>query len=107
MITAIVQFKLADTLSIADATAIFRSTAPHYVDHPGLTRKYYLFDAETGTGGGCYLFESREAAEATFNDEWRARIMEKYGAEPEVRYFDSPVIVDNERGEIVGGGADD
>jgi len=103
MITAVVQFKLPEGVSLEDATARFQSTAPLYLGHDGLTRKYYLFDEENGTGGGCYLFENRAAAEATFNDEWQVRIKEKYGADPHIQYFESPVIVDNVRGEIIGG----
>lgn len=103
MITAVVQFKLPESTSLADAQEKFQSTAPRYLGLAGLARKYYLFDEESKTGGGCYLFESRADAEATFNDEWRARIKEKYGADPEIRFFQSPVIVDNIQGEIIGG----
>jgi len=78
----------------------YRSTAPRFQSIPGLIRKYYLFDEEAKKGGGCYLFESRAAAEKTFNREWRNRISELYG-EPEVQYFDTSVIVDNVAGEIV------
>ena len=103
MITAVVQFKLPKQTSLEEATAIFQSTAPRYRGMSGLARKYYLFDAQTGKGGGCYLFESRAAAEQIFNDEWRALIKDKYGAEPEIQYFETPVVVDNVVGEIVGG----
>ena len=103
MITAVVQFKLTDGTSLEDATAIFQSTAPRYVGMTGLMRKYYLFDPETGTGGGCYLFETRAAAEAIFNDAWRALIKDRYGAEPGIHYFETPVVVDNVSNEIVGG----
>ena len=103
MITAVVQFKLAEGTSLADATAIFQSTAPRYRGMAGLARKYYLFDPDTGTGGGCYLFETRAAAEAIFNDAWRALIKDKYGAEPDIHYFETPVVVDNVSDEIVGG----
>ena len=103
MITAVVQFKLTDGTSLEDATAIFQSTAPRYLGMTGLMRKYYLFNPETGTGGGCYLFETRAAAEAVFNDAWRALIKDKYGAEPGIHYFETPVVVDNVSNEIVGG----
>ncbi len=103
MITAVVQFKLTAGTSLEDATAIFKSTAPRYLGMAGLIRKNYLFDPETGVGGGCYLFESQAAAEAIFNDDWRALIKEKYGAEPNVHFFETPVVVDNLRNEIVGG----
>ena len=103
MITAVVQFKLTDGTSLEDATAIFQSTAPRYRGMTGLMRKYYLFDPDTGTGGGCYLFENRDAAEAVFNDAWRALIKDKYGADPGIHYFETPVVVDNVSNEIVGG----
>jgi len=103
MITAVVQFKLTDGTSLDDATAIFQSTAPRYRGMAALLRKYYLFDPETGKGGGCYLFENRAAAEAVFDDAWRALIKDKYGAEPQIQYFETPVVVDNVSDEIIGG----
>jgi len=102
MITAVVRFKLTEGTSLDDAAAIFQGTAPRYRGMTGLLRKYYLFDPDTGTGGGCYLFESRDAAEAVFDDAWRALIKEKYGAEPNIDYFETPVVVDNVSDEIVG-----
>lgn len=103
MITAVVQFKLTEGTSLDDAKAIFQGTAPRYRGMAGLVRKYYLFDPDTGTGGGCYLFETRAAAEAIFNDAWRTLIKDKYGAEPDIRLFETPVVVDNVSDEIVGG----
>ena len=100
MITAIVNFQLPDGLTEDSAAKLFQETAPRYQGMVGLVRKYYLHDPETGIGGGCYLFEDRAAAEAIFNDEWRALLKEKYGASPDVRYFQTPVIVDNASGSI-------
>ena len=103
MITAVVQFKLTPGTSTKDATKIFESTAPRYLGMEGLVRKYYLFAPETGMGGGCYLFEDRAGAEKVFDDAWRALIKDKYGAEPSIQYFETPVVVDNASGEIIGG----
>ena len=89
MITAVVQFKLTEGTSLDDATAIMQGTAPRYRGMPGLVRKYYLF-------------ETRDAAEAVFDDAWRALIKEKYGAEPSIDYFETPVVVDNVSDEIIG-----
>ncbi len=72
MITAVVQFELTAGTSLEDAAEIFKSTAPRYLGMAGLIRKNYLFDPETGIGGGCYLFESRAAADAIFNHEWQS-----------------------------------
>lgn len=93
MITAVVQFPLPKGMSVKDAKALFEGSAPRYKGLPGLVRKYYLFG--DGVGGGCYLWESREAAEKVYDAEWRARLKERYGAEPQIAYFETPVIVDN------------
>lgn len=93
MITAIVNFPLPADVDVDAAREMFEQTAPRYKGMPGLVRKYYLFG--NGKGGGVYLWESRAAAEAVYNAEWRQRIASHYGAEPEITYFESPVIVDN------------
>ena len=95
MITAIVRFKLPDTVKLADAEKLFRGSAPKYEGLSGLVRKYYLFDEASHTGGGVYLWESREAADKVYNADWKKMIAERYGAAPEINYFESPVIVDN------------
>jgi hypothetical protein len=99
MITAIVNFKLPEGTTTQDAAKIFRESAPRYRGVPGLVRKYHVF-GDDGTGGGIYLWRSREAAEALYDAAWRQMIRERYGAEPSVRYFETPVIVDNVIGEI-------
>ncbi len=58
-------------------------------------RKYYLYDGDAGIGGGVYLWESREAAERVYTAEWKQMLAQRYGAEPEITYFDTPVVVDN------------
>lgn len=94
MITAIVRFKLPSTVTRDEATALYKSSMPKYQGLPGLVRKYYLFD-EQGVGGGVYLWESRAAAERVYTKEWRSMIAARYGAEPEITYYETPVIVDN------------
>ncbi|HAX25868.1 MAG TPA: monooxygenase, partial [Chloroflexi bacterium] len=41
------------------------------------------------------LWESREAAEAVYTDEWKAKAATLYGTPPDIRYFDVPVFIDN------------
>jgi hypothetical protein len=101
MITAIVRFKLPATVDIREASELFRGSAPKYKGLPGLIRKYHLFDPETRTGGGCYLWENREAAERVYTSEWRKMIAERYGAQPEISFFETPVIVDNTLGKTI------
>jgi hypothetical protein len=101
MITAVVRFKLPQTVSIKEAQELFSSTAPKYRDADGLVRKYYLLSEDGGTAGGVYLWRSRDHAERLYTDEWKKFIADKYGAEPSIEYFASPVIVDNLTGEIL------
>ena len=49
-------------------------------------------------GGGIYTFESRETAEAWFNDEWWGWIEERFGARPTLTMYDHYVTVDNTAG---------
>ena len=101
MITAIVQFPLSADTTLQKARELFEGSAPKYQGLEGLVRKYYLFDEESMTGGGCYLWESRAAADAVYTDEWKAMIEQRYGAAPQIRYYSTPVIVDNTELETV------
>jgi hypothetical protein len=94
MITAIVRFKLPDNVTLDAATELFKGSAPKYQNLRGLVRKYYLFG--NGQGGGVYLWKSRADADKVYTAEWRAMMASRYGAEPDIMFFESPVIVDND-----------
>lgn len=94
MITAIVRFPLQPGTRLEDARTLFEGSATKYRGAPGLVRKYYLF-GDDGTGGGVYLWESREAAERMYTGEWKKMIADRYGTPPQITYFETPVIVDN------------
>ena len=98
MITAIVQFSLRQPTSLEEAARVFESTAPKYKGLRGLVRKYYLRSEDGRRAGGVYLWETRSAAEAVYTGEWKARVKQLYGSEPEISWFDTPVVVDNEPG---------
>ena len=95
MITVIVNFPAPKGATVESMTEAFNTTAPLYDGLPGLIRKCYLFDPETGVGGGAYLWETRAQAEAFYDQAWRDRLTEKYGVPPDIRFCESPVIVDN------------
>jgi Putative mono-oxygenase ydhR len=100
MIATIVQFALPAPISLAEATRRFESSAPKYQNLAGLVRKYYVRSEDGRSAGGIYLWETRAAAEAVYNTEWRERVEKLYGATPTITWFDSPVIVDNLAGTI-------
>jgi hypothetical protein len=101
MITALVQIKHPEPMALDKALAVFAETAPKYTKVKGLIRKYYLLSEDGATAGGVYLWQSREAAEQLYTDDWKAFILQKYGTKPSVTYFASPVIVDNLVGQII------
>jgi len=101
MIITLTTFRLPKALSRAEARAVFASTAPTYRGVKGLLRKHYVIADDGATVGGVYLWEARADAEAMYTDAWRAFVRGKYGTEPVVTYFDSPVLVDNVAGQIV------
>ena len=99
MITAIVRFKLPEGTTLEEATKLFEGSAPNYRGLDGLVRKYYLY-GEGATAGGAYLWESREAAERVYSDDWKAMMKERYGVVPTIEFFESPVIVDNAADQV-------
>ena len=105
MITAIVNFKLPAEIDARKATDLFKSSAPKYRAMKGLVRKYYLFDDQNRIGGGVYLWKSRADADAVYTPQWKAYIAERYGAPPDIRYFETSVVVDNESDKILADAA--
>ena len=95
MIIAIVNFNLPALMTLAHAEDLFNGSAHKYKGLPGLVRKYYLLSEDGSSAGGVYLWQTRHDAERLYSDEWRRFIRDRYGCDPVVSYFESPVIVDN------------
>ncbi|QBE66896.1 YdhR family protein [Pseudoduganella lutea] len=95
MIIAITAFRLPQPITPEEARRIFLGTAPTYQGVPGLLKKHYVLSEDGGTAGGVYLWNSRAEAEALYTEAWRAFVADKYGTDPTVTFFDSPVTVDN------------
>lgn len=95
MIISLTQFRLPQAISLDQARRIFESTAPTYRGVQGLHKKHYILSEDGLTAGGVYLWNSKAEAEALYTDAWRNFVREKYGTEPKVLYFESPVTVDN------------
>jgi heme-degrading monooxygenase HmoA len=95
MIIAVVEFELGKSVTLDEAARMFEGSAPKYRGLPGLLRKHYIRSEDGQTVGGVYIWKSREAADAVYNDEWRSFVTDKYGQAPVVRFFDNPVSVDN------------
>ncbi len=104
MITALVQIKPSAPLTRDKAQEILSNVAPRFRDVPGLIRKYFLRSEDGGIVGGVYLWKSRADADRFYDGGFRQSIFERYGSEPSVTYFESPVVVDNLEGETITAG---
>jgi hypothetical protein len=105
MITAIVNFRLPPEIDAKKAADLFKGSAAKYRGLTGLVRKYYLFDEQNRIGGGVYLWKSRADAAAVYTPQWKAYIAERYGAPPEIRFFETSVVVDNESDKVIADAA--
>jgi len=101
MITELVLFDLPAGISRDAVMAGMRATAPAWRANSELVRKNYLYDAARGQAGGAYLWPSIEAAQRGHDATWRARIKQMYGSEPVIRYFETPMIVDNAQDQLI------
>ena len=100
MVVAIVTFRLPQRKTLAEMKAVFQSTAPKYLNLPGLLRKNYFVSEDGMRAGGIYVWESKTKAEQFYSPEWKSFVAGKYGAQPEIQYLDAPVMVDNAAGRI-------
>ena len=88
MVFAVVTYGLPDGTDRKTAVQMFRDSIPRYMSTPGLLRKNVLY--RNGLGGGAYLFESREAADAAFNKNWKEYMTAKYDHPPEIEIYEMP-----------------
>jgi hypothetical protein len=100
MIVTIVTFRLPKPVTLAEATAMFKSTAPKYQGLTGLVRKNYLLSEDGTRAGGVYVWETRADAERVYTEDWKKMVEAKYGSPPVIEYLQSPVMVDNRDGSI-------
>ena len=65
MFVSMVTFHLARPWTVEQAAAVFQSTAPKYVQLPGLRRKHYFLSEQGDRAGGIYFWDSRAAGRTT------------------------------------------
>ena len=100
MITAIVLYKLPPHIDLAACAAHYRAIAPGFRAVPGLIRKQFIY-AEDGWASGVYLWETQAAAEAFYAGPWLTGIRERYGMDPQIRFFETACVTDNAIGTVL------
>ena len=102
MITEYVLFQLPAGIDREAVVQGMREVAPRWQREPGLIRKTFVFDAAANQAGAFYLWHDRADAERAHDQAWRERIRARYGSDPVVRYFETPLVVDNALGRVIG-----
>ena len=99
MITAIVRYKLPVSIDHDECLAHFTKIAPGFRSARGLISKHFIW-SERGIAGGVYQWETLEDAQAFYGGPWRKGIVERYGMEPEIEFFEVFAITDNAEGSV-------
>ena len=100
MIITIVTFNIDSKLTDSILKEKFLETSPIYKDTPGLMRKNYICDTSKNLAGGVYCFDNIKNAKNWFDEERINWITERY-SKPDIKFFENPVIVDNNTDEII------
>jgi hypothetical protein len=69
----------------------FRAAVPTHQKIDGLMRMYFI-ETSDGKFGGIYLWQDQSAAKAWLTKPWKERARDVYGAEPNVVWFDTPIL---------------
>jgi hypothetical protein len=96
MITEIVLWRLPDGVSRKDVIEKFRASVPDWQNRAKLMHKAFLFDEAARRVGGVYVWETIEAAKEAHGPAFQERIRTSFGATPEFKYFETPIVIDNQ-----------
>ncbi len=100
MIITIVTFNIDSKLTNSMLKEKFLETSPIYKDTPGLIRKNYICDTSKNLAGGVYCFDKIENAKNWFDKERVDWITSRF-SRPDIKFYENPVIVDNNTDEII------
>ena len=100
MIITIVTFDIDSKLTDSILKEKFLETSQIYKDTPGLIRKNYICDTSKNLAGGVYCFDNMENAKNWFDEERVNWITDRF-SKPDIKFYENPVIVDNNTDEII------
>ena len=101
MISEYVLFDLPAGMSREEVVAGMHEVVPRWRSEPDLVRKTFVYDAQAGQAGAFYLWKNRASAERAHGEAWRQRIRATYRSEPTIRYFETPIVVDNALDQVI------
>ena len=95
MTTVVTRFALPANAAAEEIRTAFTEAAPHFRKVPGLVRKQFLLSLDGKTAGGVYLWNDDVAAKSFMLERVAPVIRARFGVEPTIEFFESPVIVEN------------
>lgn len=101
MTTVIVKYTYPEKLTRAQAMENMKQAAKSFVGMDGLNSKQFTFDEDNQTCMTIYNWESREKADALFNDNFIPTFEKIVGTKPTFQLFDCLVMVDNRANDTV------
>jgi len=101
MITEYVLFDVPGNMTRDEVVVAMRAVAPKWRATPDLIRKTFVYDAEAGQTGAFYLWSNKAAAMEAHGEAWRRGVMQTFGSVPVIRYFETPLVVDNALQETI------
>ena len=101
MITEYVLFDVPAGMTREQVVAGMREVAPKWRATPDLIRKTFVYDPQARQTGAFYLWKNQAAALAAHGEAWRRGVMESFGSVPVIRYFQTPLVVDNALQETI------
>ena len=99
MITATVRYKLPPQIDPGACREHFHKIAPGFREAKGLISKHFIW-SESGWAGGVYQWERLEDAKAFYSGPWREGIIQRYGMEPLIDFYEVFAVTDNARGTV-------
>lgn len=97
MVGVVVTFRFGTDFDPEALTQKAETTRSRFQGLRGLDSKYYWIDKSAREGGAISIWESKEVAEAFFDAALLEGLARLYGARPEIRIVEIPLMVDNRR----------
>lgn len=95
MITEYVLFDFPESMTREQIVAGMRAVAPKWRANTDLICKTFVYDPDAKQTGAFYLWKNQAAALEAHGDEWRRGVLATFGSVPVIRYFQTPLVVDN------------
>ncbi len=95
MIGVSVEFDYEGDFDRSRVVGVAQNSRKIFEGLPGLRFKVFALDESQQRAINIYVWDSKETAEAFFNDDLREKVTELYGVSPTISYLEVAELVDN------------